>query len=129
MEITLKNLGLIQEANFTLGDLTVICGRNNTGKTYITYALYGFLDDWENKDYWTLNDADGLDIDFIQNVLNEKEFITSKQDFFAKAYKLIDSAHIHFNRKIHGVFNGERSRFQNSRLEVKLDSSSYISKT
>lgn len=46
MDITLKNLGPIQEANFTVGDLTVICGRNNTGKTYITYALYGFLDYW-----------------------------------------------------------------------------------
>lgn len=48
MDITLKDLGPIQEANFTLGDLTVICGRNNTGKTYITYALYGFLDYWRN---------------------------------------------------------------------------------
>ncbi|WGZ94921.1 MAG: ATP-binding protein [Candidatus Thiothrix putei] len=48
MDITLKNLGLIQEANFTVGDLTVICGRNNTGKTYITYATYGFLDYWHS---------------------------------------------------------------------------------
>lgn len=129
MDITLKNLGPIQEANFTVGDLTVICGRNNTGKTYITYALYGFLDDWEHKDYWTLNDADGLDIDFIENLLHAKEIVTSKQDFFNSAYKLLDSALVHFNRKIAGIFNGERSRFQNSCLEIKLDSSFYVSKT
>ena len=26
-----------------LGDLTIIAGRNNTGKTYLAYTLYGFL--------------------------------------------------------------------------------------
>lgn len=48
MDITVKNLGPISEANFKVGDLTVICGKNNTGKTYITYVLYGFLDYWRN---------------------------------------------------------------------------------
>ena len=42
MKITLKNLGILKQAEFSLGDLTIICGENNTGKTYATYALYGF---------------------------------------------------------------------------------------
>ena len=46
MKITLKNLGILKHAEFSLGDLTIICGENNTGKTYATYALYGFLADW-----------------------------------------------------------------------------------
>ena len=29
-----------------LGDLTIIAGHNNTGKTYLTYTLYGFLKMW-----------------------------------------------------------------------------------
>ena len=29
-----------------LGDLTIIAGRNNTGKTYLAYTLYGFLKTW-----------------------------------------------------------------------------------
>ena len=29
-----------------LGDLTIIAGRNNTGKTYLVYTLYGFLKMW-----------------------------------------------------------------------------------
>jgi len=128
MDITLKNLGPIQEANFTVGDLTVICGRNNTGKTYITYALYGFLDDWEHKDYWALNDVDGLDAYFIKNIFHEKEFIISEQDVFSRAYKLLDSAQVHFNKRIAGIFNGERSRFSNSHLEIMLDSSLYLLK-
>jgi len=43
MKFRFKNLGPIKEADLELGDLTIIAGRNNTGKTYIAYALYGFI--------------------------------------------------------------------------------------
>ena len=43
-----KNLGPIEDAALRLGDLTIIAGRNNTGKTYLAYALYGFLKVWES---------------------------------------------------------------------------------
>ncbi len=45
-----KNLGPVKEAELELGDLTIIAGRNNTGKTYLVYTLYGFLNLW--KDWW-----------------------------------------------------------------------------
>jgi len=48
MRVQIKNLGVIREADFEVGDLTIICGGNNTGKTYVNYALYGFLDFWWN---------------------------------------------------------------------------------
>ena len=44
---TFKNLGPIEKAELELGDLTIIAGRNNTGKTYVAYTLYGFLKTWE----------------------------------------------------------------------------------
>ena len=43
LKIELKNLGILKHVEFALGDLTLICGKNNTGKTYAAYALYGFL--------------------------------------------------------------------------------------
>jgi predicted ATPase len=39
-----KNIGPIKDAELELGDFTIIAGQNNTGKTYLTYTLYGFLD-------------------------------------------------------------------------------------
>ena len=42
-----KNLGPITEAELELGNLTLIAGRNNTGKTYLAYTLYGFLKLWK----------------------------------------------------------------------------------
>lgn len=43
MKIHLKNVGMLDEATFEVGALTIICGENNTGKTYATYSLYGYL--------------------------------------------------------------------------------------
>jgi len=43
MKIQLANLGALRYGEFELGRMTIICGKNNTGKTYATYALFGFL--------------------------------------------------------------------------------------
>ena len=43
LKAKIKNLGPIREAEIALNDLTIIAGKNNSGKTYISYALYGFL--------------------------------------------------------------------------------------
>lgn len=46
MKFHFENLGLLDQADLDLADLTLICGENNTGKTYATYAVYGFLRSW-----------------------------------------------------------------------------------
>lgn len=46
MKFKFEKLGLLDEAELELADLTIICGENNTGKTYATYAVYGFLRSW-----------------------------------------------------------------------------------
>ena len=48
LTFTFKNVGPIDTAELELGDLTIIAGRNNTGKTYLVYTLYGFLKTWES---------------------------------------------------------------------------------
>ena len=47
MTFCFEKIGPVDNAEITLGDLTIIAGRNNTGKTYLVYALYGFLKQWE----------------------------------------------------------------------------------
>lgn len=39
-----KNIGPVKDTRLKPGNLTVITGENNSGKTYIAYALYGLLD-------------------------------------------------------------------------------------
>ena len=43
LKVQLKNFGILKQAEFSLGDLTIICGKNNTGKTYAAYAPTRFL--------------------------------------------------------------------------------------
>lgn len=40
MHVDIKNLGTITTGSFHTNDLTIIFGKNNSGKTYISYATY-----------------------------------------------------------------------------------------
>ncbi len=60
LTVRLKNIGILKHAEFSLGDLTIICGENNTGKTYISYALYGFLNSWHDSIQFSMSDAQML---------------------------------------------------------------------
>lgn len=42
MQFYLDNVGPIKSAKIELGALTIVCGKNNTGKTYLTNCLYEF---------------------------------------------------------------------------------------
>lgn len=46
MKIHLEKLGRLDRADIEVANLTIVCGENNSGKTYATYALYGFLRMW-----------------------------------------------------------------------------------
>jgi predicted ATPase len=43
MKVTVRNLGVIKEAEVDLKPLTIFVGPNNAGKTWLAYALTGVL--------------------------------------------------------------------------------------
>ena len=52
MNLKIKNFGKIAEADIKLDGITVICGKNNTGKSTVGKALFSFynaLNDYKNK--------------------------------------------------------------------------------
>lgn len=52
MKVKFKNLGAVKEASIDLTKkLTVLCGPNNTGKTYVSYAIYGIIEGLNNHSY------------------------------------------------------------------------------
>jgi predicted ATPase len=96
MKVTLKNLGLLKQAEFTLGDLTIICGGNNMGKTYATYALFGFLYFWEefvniNSNYVQADlDIDDSKIDELISIgstqINLQEILPERFDTLINSF-------------------------------------------
>lgn len=58
MKFEVRNLGPLRDAVIELGNLTVVCGKNNCGKTYLAYTLDTFLDTIEYNVRLPLRDAD-----------------------------------------------------------------------
>ena len=56
MHFHFEKLGLLDQADLEIADLTLICGENNTGKTYATYAVYGFLRSWRQILHYLLEE-------------------------------------------------------------------------
>jgi len=83
VKIKIKNLGALKQAEFTLGDLTIICGGNNTGKTYATYALFGFLLTWRRTFAIEINDEK------IEQLLSEGVIRLEIQDYTKQVAKTI----------------------------------------
>lgn len=46
MKMSIEDLGAVDYAELELADLTVVCGPNNTGKTYVTYLVFCLLSTW-----------------------------------------------------------------------------------
>ncbi|MEI6746227.1 MAG: hypothetical protein WCL34_09715, partial [Methylococcaceae bacterium] len=63
MKFKFEQLGALHEGEIELADLTIICGENNTGKTYITNSLYALLVAWQQLLTWDLKQEDILQLD------------------------------------------------------------------
>ena len=126
MKIRLKNIGILKQAKFSLGDLTLICGENNTGKTYAACALYGFLNSWRKFIRFPISNAQ------IQRALTEPVKIDLAQatdDMLTEACKSILNNWIKFLQHLKA-----RSRIVNftscqMRLTYEIKNSTAYSQT
>ncbi len=117
MKISIKNLGAIKQAEFTLGELTIICGGNNTGKTYATYALFGFLSFW--RDVFSIKVPYGD----IRRLLNEGSVELDIQDYIGNAQSILKKGCAAFTEQLPHVFASSDKHFSESHFSVDLDSS------
>ncbi|MDR2970854.1 MAG: ATP-binding protein, partial [Bacteroidales bacterium] len=115
MKILVKNLGAIKQAEFTLGELTVICGKNNTGKTYATYALFGFLSFWEEVFFIEVPESD------IRHLLAEGSIDLNLETYIKKAPAILKKACTLFTEQLSSVFASSNKRFAESHFEIILD--------
>ena len=119
MKIKVTNLGVLRQAEFSLGDFTIICGENNTGKTYATYALYGFLnllrDRFRSDDHRHLPDKafDELRENGVTRINLAK--------YAENAQKILERICIGYYLNLQDVFAASQEKFQNSRFEVYLE--------
>ena len=111
LTVRLKNIGILKQAKFSLGDLTIICGENNTGKTYAACVLFGFLESWRKFIRFPINDAQ------IQQARTEPVKIDLAQatdDMFIEACKK-------YTEQLDKIFAAPEGTFQNSEFRLVID--------
>ena len=106
MKMTVENLGYVSKGEMELGDLTVIVGKNNTGKTYLSYALIYFLATFHSN------------IVIEESELDKENQLVINPDFLAKKISAVSKA---CSRAIYKAFACEKERFKNAKLDFSLD--------
>lgn len=120
MKVTFKQLGKIENAVLELNDLTIIAGANNTGKTYITYTLYGLLETWD--DNFHVQDSEELAKELIKkgNITLPKDQILNSFD------KLIGGISKRYSEKITDFFNDKEGNLDKASIDVYLEKPGYF---
>jgi len=115
MRVQIKNLGVLKQAEFSLGNLTILCGNNNTGKTYATYALFGFLSFWKDAYFIRVKEKE-IDMLFTEGVvhINLLEYIKQIDDILTDACS-------QYTKQLPMVFASPVDRFQETSFQVSLD--------
>lgn len=120
MKITVKNLGVLRQAEFDLGDLTIICGGNNSGKTYATYALYGFLKSWRNY-RGSMRQGPKVPKRSIEELMDDGMAVIDLTEYVRKAEAALDAICKWYTGRLANVFAAPRERFRDAGFRVSLD--------
>jgi predicted ATPase len=115
MQFEIRNVGLIGHASITIDKLTIICGENNTGKTYVTYALYGFLRNWRQM----LQDAIEPE---IKEALTTTSGINLHEIFTGRVNQYLAKIATQYATVLPYVFASDRTFFENASVNVTITS-------
>ena len=113
LTVKLKNIGILKQAEFSLGDLTLICGENNTGKTYAAYTLYGFLRSWHNLIRIPISD------DQAYTLLTNNSLNIELAEYIKKADQILAEACKRYSEQLDSVFAAPKGTFQNSEFHIE----------
>ena len=113
LTVRLKNIGILKQAEFSLGDLTLICGENNTGKTYAAYALYGFLQSWHNLIRIPVSDHQ------VHTLLTDGYLNIELAQYVKKADQILAEACKRYSEQLYSVFAAPKEAFQNSEFHIE----------
>ena len=73
MKIDFENLGNIEKGSIELNDFTLFCGKNNSGKTYAMYSIYGLLSVNFRENFSQIFDIGYIDFDFVKTIVDKLE--------------------------------------------------------
>lgn len=115
MKFTFKNVGLIDNTELEIAELTIVCGENNTGKTYATYSIYGFYNNWKShlrEELQTITKEALKNSNGVQINLNDI--------FQGSINTFIKNASQKYSKHLHQVFSSGETLFKESVFIAEL---------
>lgn len=118
MKFKIENLGKLEQADIEISDLTVICGENNSGKTYATYAIYGFLRMWAQNPPaphpLAVSTANALPQTGVQRIDLLNDLLPTADSYF-------DDMSKRYNNLLSTVFASREDYFENTKIHFTPD--------
>ena len=115
MKIKVKNLGVLRQAEFETGDLTIICGRNNTGKTYTTYALYGFLASWRELMFLE------IERDKLSQLFAQGSTTIELQKYIVNITNIVDTTCKRYIDRLPTVFSSSKNKLSDASFNISIN--------
>ena len=111
MKIDIENLGGIDKGSIELNDFTIFCGKNNSGKTYAMYSIYGLF-----------NKRINCNFDFVKPIVDklkkEGVYCLDIADFIAKKDEIIERVQEEFKCYLHLFFGVNINEFSNTNIRL-----------
>lgn len=119
MKFSFENFGFIDHGTLELGDLTVICGPNNVGKTYLSHAVHGLV--LEASKFVDFAIADEL----IDKLYKDGVITIDLSAYSDSLPCYLESISKTFTSKIASFFSVDDDYFANTKVEVLPEGLSY----
>jgi len=119
MKFKLQNIGIIKNYELELGNLTVICGKNNTGKTYLSYSIYGFYQNIYNK-IITHNFKNFNLQNLRENIIKNETYKINLKELELEIFDLYRDLSNNYSHKLVDIFNTNVDEFNNSNFSIEL---------
>jgi hypothetical protein len=109
-----EKLGYIEYGDFEIKPLTLFCGPNNTGKTWVMYAVHGFLERPFDTSPPHLPNIDSV----IEYIKKDGVYSWDFLDWLEhNSKKLIDTINHGMKLRLIGIFNVQNNVFAHSKFE------------
>ncbi|EOX3947228.1 AAA family ATPase [Vibrio alginolyticus] len=111
----IEQLGNLETGNISIKPLTLLCGPNNTGKTWVMYAIYGFLSNQE------VDGLHGID-NIVSNLKENGVYELNIEDWLKKNFKSTMSSIDKYNvKELPKTFSASEELFTHTRFNWKAD--------
>lgn len=114
MQFTFHQIGSIDAGDVEIGDLTIICGPNGSGKTYISYALYGFFKFV----------AERFELKINSKHLRELEDVglckIDLSEYEGRANAILAEISKEYSDRLHKVFSSSEEHFNGSSIRCEV---------